>query len=107
MAFLISQGPSHIHFVITSRVDPPLQLARLRTRNQMSELRSDDLRFMQSKINELLNQTIGIELPEKDIMVIKERTEGWIAGLHLAALSLRKRSRLEKQAFVKTFAGDD
>ena len=107
MAFLISQGPSHVHFVITSRGDPPLPLARLRTRNQMSELRSDDLRFMQSEINELLNQIIGLELPEEDITVIKERTEGWIAGLHLAALSLRKRSPLEKQAFVKTFAGDD
>ena len=107
VTFLLEHLTPQIHLVITSRVDPPLPLARLRVHRQLTVLRADDLRFDILEANELLNQTMDLALPDEDITTLAERTEGWIAGLQLATLSLQGRTSTEKQAFLQTFKGDD
>jgi ATP/maltotriose-dependent transcriptional regulator MalT/class 3 adenylate cyclase len=103
--FLIDHQPTQMHLVITTRVDPPLQLARLRVRNQLAELRAIDLSFLTNEISDFFNKVMKLGLSIEEINILENRTEGWVAGLHLAALSLQGRD--DKPEFIKTFAGDD
>jgi LuxR family maltose regulon positive regulatory protein len=87
--FLLTHQPPQIHLVIATREDPQLPLARLRARGQLTELRAADLRFTSSEAAGFLNQTMGLNLSAEDIAALETRTEGWIAGLQLAALALQ------------------
>jgi LuxR family maltose regulon positive regulatory protein len=103
LAFLLQNLPPHLHLVIASREDPPLPLARLRARGQLTELRAADLRFTADEAAEFLNRVMGLSLSPAEIAALEARTEGWIAGLHLAALSMQ--GRTDTAAFVETFSG--
>ncbi|HWM06185.1 MAG TPA: AAA family ATPase, partial [Actinophytocola sp.] len=101
--FLLDHLPASLHLVLASRSDPPLPLARLRARGQLTELRGDELRFTPSETAELLRVAIGHDLPEAVVTALGERTEGWAAGLQLAALSLQ--GRADVTGFVQEFSG--
>jgi LuxR family maltose regulon positive regulatory protein len=88
LIFLLNHLPPRMHMVIATRMDPPLPLARLRTRALMTEIRADTLRFNQDETNTFLNAMGGFTLSAKEIAALEARTEGWIAGLQLAALSM-------------------
>lgn len=103
-AFLDRQ-PDQMHLVVTTREDPPLPLARLRARGQMTEIRASHLRFKKEETDTFLNQLMGLGLSEDDVTTLAGRTEGWIAGLQLAALSLRDQA--DRPAFVRAFSGTD
>ncbi|HEX6554717.1 MAG TPA: LuxR C-terminal-related transcriptional regulator [Ktedonobacteraceae bacterium] len=103
MLFLIDHLPPTLHLVLATRTDPELPLSQWRVRGQMVEIRSSDLRFTQEEATNFLLQRMGLPLSEEDVATLQHRTEGWIAGLQLAALSLRKRQDLP--GFVKDFAG--
>ncbi len=105
LAFLIEHLPPRMHLIIATREDPHLPLARLRARGQLAELRAADLRFTPSEAAEFLKEVMGLTLSAEDIAALETRTEGWIAGLQLAALSMRGRE--DVTGFVKAFAGDD
>lgn len=105
MAFLLERLPPHIHVVITTRADPALPLARLRVRGELVEIRSADLRFTADEAAAYLNDMIGLGLTANDIAALEDRTEGWIAALQLAALSMQGRDDLT--TFIAGFAGDD
>ena len=94
-----------MHLVITTREDPNLPLARLRVRDQLTELRAADLRFTPSEAAEFLNQVMDLNLSTEDIAALEDRTEGWIAGLQLAALSMRDNQ--DVHGFIQAFAGDN
>jgi LuxR family transcriptional regulator, maltose regulon positive regulatory protein len=104
LAFLLEHLPPRMHLVIATREDPPLPLARLRARGQLTELRAADLRFTPAEAAAFLNSAMGLDLSAGEIAALEERTEGWIAGLQLAALSLRGRE--DVPAFIRAFAGD-
>ena len=101
--FLLEHLPSSLRLVLASRADPPLPLARLRARGQLTELREADLRFSSEETATLLRAAVGPDLPEAAVAALGNRTEGWAAGLQLAALSLRGRSDIG--AFVEGFSG--
>lgn len=103
LAFLLEHLPPQMHLVITTREDPQLPLARLRARNQLTELRADDLRFTPAEASEFLNRVMGLNLSTEDIAALETRTEGWIAGLQLAALSIQ--GHQDNASFIKSFAG--
>src|ERR1700691_5668300 len=103
MAFLLEHRPPGLHLVLASRSDPPLPLARLRARGQLAELRADDLRFTAAEAAALLRESAGAALPGAAVAALVARTEGWVAGLQLAALSLRGRSDIA--GFVAAFSG--
>jgi LuxR family maltose regulon positive regulatory protein len=105
MAFVIGRIPANLHLVVATRSDPMLPLARLRASGELAEMRSDDLRFGASEAHHLLNDVLGLDLADADIKLLHQRTEGWAAGLYLAALSLA--GRADAPAFVRTFAGDN
>ena len=105
LAFLIEHLPPRMHLVIATREDPNLPLARLRARDQLSELRAADLRFTPSEAAEFLKGVMGLDLSAEDVAALETRTEGWIAGLQLAALSMRGRE--DVPGFVRAFAGDN
>ncbi len=88
LTFLLEHLPPQMHLVIATREDPDLPLARLRARGQLTELRAADLRFTPAEAAEFLNQVMGLNLSAEDIAALETRTEGWIAGLQLAALSI-------------------
>ncbi|MCC6187621.1 MAG: tetratricopeptide repeat protein [Anaerolineales bacterium] len=104
LAFLLEHLPPQMHLVITTREDPQLPLARLRARGQMTELRAADLRFTPGEAAAFLNQVMNLDLSAAQVAALEARTEGWIAGLQLAALSLR--GRKDVGHFVTAFAGD-
>jgi LuxR family transcriptional regulator, maltose regulon positive regulatory protein len=89
LAYLVTHLPPHMHLVIATREDPRIPLARLRARDQLIELRATHLRFLSSECAAFLNQMMGLALSAEDIAALERRTEGWIAGLQLAALSLQ------------------
>jgi LuxR family maltose regulon positive regulatory protein len=101
--FLLDHLPPQLCLVIATRTDPPLSLSRLRVRNQLLEVRRADLRFDMSETTHFLNNRLGLELSPTAITSLAARTEGWIAALQLAALSLT--GRPDKEAFVEAFAG--
>ncbi|MDY6877489.1 MAG: LuxR C-terminal-related transcriptional regulator [Chloroflexota bacterium] len=103
VTFLLQHLPPQMHLVIASRDDPPLPLARLRGRGQLTELRATDLRFTSSEAAEFLNQVMGLALSAEDIAALEIRTEGWIAGLQLAAISMQ--GRKDVTGFVQSFTG--
>jgi LuxR family transcriptional regulator, maltose regulon positive regulatory protein len=103
LAFLIEHLPPQMHLVIATREDPHLPLARLRARGQLTELRAADLRFTPVEAAEFLNRVMGLNLSEEDVAMLDKRTEGWIAGLQLAALSMQGRE--DTAGFIKAFTG--
>jgi LuxR family maltose regulon positive regulatory protein len=105
MAFLLEHLPPQIHLVIGSRADPALPLARLRGRGELAEIRAADLRFTPGEAAAYLNEVMGLALTAADVAALEGRTEGWIAALQLAALSLQGRE--DTAAFIAGFAGDD
>ena len=105
VAYLLEHLPPHVHMLISTRVDPALPLARLRARGELVEIRAADLRFTLAEVATYFNEVAALELTTRDIAALETRTEGWVAALQLAALSLRGRS--EPAAFIAAFAGDD
>src|SRR6266702_4265513 len=105
MAFLLEHLPPQIHLVIASRADPALPLARLRGRGKLVEIRAADLRFTPGEAAAYLNGVMGLVLTARDVAALEGRTEGWIAALQLAALSMQGRE--DTAAFIAGFAGDD
>jgi LuxR family maltose regulon positive regulatory protein len=103
LAFLLKHLPPQMHLVITTREDPHLPLARLRARGHFTELRAADLRFSSAEAADFLNQVMGLNLSEEDIHALEARTEGWIAGLQLAALSMH--GHQDTARFIKSFTG--
>jgi len=103
LGFLIEHQPPQMHLVVITREDPPLPLARLRARGQMAEIRQDALRFSPEECVDFLLRVTGLNLTEEDITALERRTEGWIAGLQLASLSMLGRSDLK--VFVEAFTG--
>ncbi|MDQ3864684.1 MAG: LuxR C-terminal-related transcriptional regulator [Actinomycetota bacterium] len=101
--FLVDHLPPNAHLVIASRADPPLPLARLRAQGQMTEIRADDLRFTPEEAGAFLRGVMGLDLPDESVATLEERTEGWIAGLQLAALSVRGREDIP--GFVTALKG--
>ena len=104
LTFLVEHLPPQMHLVITTREDPALPIPRLRVRRQLTELRAADLRFTPSEAAEFLNQVMGLDLSAEDLAALEDRTEGWIAGLQLAALSMR--GHQDVHGFIQAFAGD-
>ncbi|HNT76686.1 MAG TPA: LuxR C-terminal-related transcriptional regulator [Anaerolineae bacterium] len=106
LAFLLEHQPPNLHLVIAARADPPLPLARLRARGQLTELRQADLCFTPEEAAAFLNQRMGLALTPSDIAALDARTEGWIAGLHMAALALQgDRAGRDASAFIAAFTG--
>ena len=105
IAFLLDRLPPKMHLVIASRADPPLPIARLRARGQLTEIRAADLRFTREEAGDYLNRLMNLNLPAADVAALEARTEGWITGLQLAALSMQRRDDLH--GFIQAFAGDD
>ncbi len=109
LAFLIDNQPLQMHLVITTREDPRLPLARLRARGQLTEIRAADLRFTADEAAEFLNSAMGLTLSSDDIAALEQRTEGWIAGLQLAALAMQgtisMRGQQDIPRFVRSFTG--
>jgi LuxR family maltose regulon positive regulatory protein len=102
---LIERLPATGHLVIATRSDPPLALSRLRARGQMTEIRAAHLRFNVAEAGAFLNEVVGLQLDDEEIVRLHDRTEGWAAGLQLAGLSLRGRD--DHREFIEMFAGDD
>lgn len=105
LVFLAEHLSPQVHLVIASRADPPLPLARLRGRGQLIELREADLRFTPPEAAAFLNRSMGLGLSQADISALIARTEGWIAGLQMAAVSLQGRE--DAAAFIETFSGSN
>ncbi len=103
LLFLLNHPPANVHLVLSTRTNPELPLSRFRVRSQLIEVRDQDLRFTRQEAASFLVEGMGLPLSEEDVATLAARTEGWIAGLQLAALSLRKRQDLS--AFVKDFGG--
>ncbi|HJT55856.1 MAG TPA: LuxR C-terminal-related transcriptional regulator, partial [Ktedonobacteraceae bacterium] len=103
LTVLVEHLPSHLHLILATRADPPLPLSRLRARGQLTEVRATDLRFSSEEASTFLRTSLGLDLSPADIAVLERRTEGWIAGLQLAALSLQGRN--DVSAFLAAFSG--
>jgi LuxR family maltose regulon positive regulatory protein len=103
LSFLLEHLPPQLHLVIATREDPHFPLSRLRARGHITELRAADLRFTISEAAEFLNQVMGLNLSTSDIAALETRTEGWIAGLQLAAISMQRRA--DATNFIKSFTG--
>jgi ATP/maltotriose-dependent transcriptional regulator MalT len=103
LTFLLDHLPPQMHIILTARADPPLPIARLRARNQLTELRADDLRFTSDEAVVFLNEVMGLRLSADNVAVLESRTEGWIAGLQLAALSMQGRE--DVAGFLESFSG--
>jgi LuxR family maltose regulon positive regulatory protein len=105
MAFFVDRLPPQLHLVIASRADPPLPLARLRARGELVEIRAADLRFTPVEAAAYFNDVMALDLAAGDLAILAGRTEGWIAALQLAAISMQGRDDIAD--FIKNFAGDD
>ncbi len=105
MTFLLDHLPPSLHVVIASRADPALPLARLRARGELVEIRAAELRFTPDEAAAYLNEMMGLQLTARDVAALEARTEGWIAALQLAALSMQGRD--DVAGFIAGFAGDD
>ena len=103
LEFLLEHLPPELHLVLASRADPPLPLARLRARGQLAELRAAQLRFTTEEAGAVLREATGTDLPDAAVATLAARSEGWAAGLQLAALSLQ--GQADVAAFVSTFSG--
>lgn len=109
LTFLIEHMPPHMHLLMLTREDPDLPLARLRVRDQLTELRAADLRFTPAEAADFLNRVMGLELSSEDVAALETRTEGWIAGLQMAALALQgqtaPREPKDTAEFIASFTG--
>ena len=105
LTFLLERLPPQVRLVLSTRADPALPLARLRSRGELTEIRAADLRFTDEETSRYLTDATGLHLDPADVLTLGSRTEGWIASLQLAAISLRDRSN--PSAFIAGFAGDD
>jgi len=103
--FLIEHQPAQMHLVLTTRADPALNLSRLRVRGQITEIGAADLKFSQAEVSYFFNELLGFDLRPDQLALLESRTEGWIAGLQLAALSMRGQPDLHD--FIASFSGDD
>jgi LuxR family maltose regulon positive regulatory protein len=103
LTFLIDHLPPRMHLVIATREDPQLPLPRLRARAQLTELRAADLRFTPDEADEFLGRVMGLNLSQEEISALEERTEGWIASLQMAALSMQ--GRADTGSFIESFTG--
>jgi LuxR family maltose regulon positive regulatory protein len=103
MTFLINHLPPFLHLVIVTRSDPPLPISRLRAQGRLIELRVADLRFTIDEASTFLNDSMNLSLPASDVEALEKRTEGWIVGLQLAALSMQE--RVDRQQFIQSFTG--
>ena len=104
LTFLLEHLPPQLHLIITTREDPQLPLSRLRARGQVTELRAADLRFTASETAAFLKEVMGLDLAAADVAALEDRTEGWVAGLQLAALSMQ--GHQDVPGFIRGFAGD-
>ena len=105
ITFLLDHLPPQMHLIIAGRADPPLPLSRLRGRGELAELRAADLRFTSDEAAAFLNEVMGLELSGNDVAALETRTEGWAAGLQLAALSMQGRE--DVPGFIRAFTGND
>jgi LuxR family maltose regulon positive regulatory protein len=105
LGFLVEHLPEKLHLVVCTRADPPLPLATLLARGQLTELRAGNLRFTPEETAEFLNRLMGLDLSVPDIQVLADHTEGWIAGLQMAAVSLQ--GRRDASGFIKSFTGSN
>jgi len=105
LGFLLEHRPPALGVVLASRADPPLTLARLRARGQLAELRATELRFTVSETAAMLRESASADMPDAVVAALAERTEGWAAGLQLAALSLR--GQTDVAGFVAAFTGSN
>jgi LuxR family maltose regulon positive regulatory protein len=103
--FFIEHIPPHMHLMITSRVDPNISLSRLRANRQLNELRSADLRFTPDESTQFLEQNTGLSLTAAEVAALDRRTEGWVASLQMAALSLQQRDSRAVAQFIEDFSG--
>ncbi|MCB9421784.1 MAG: hypothetical protein H6667_18430 [Ardenticatenaceae bacterium] len=103
LLFLLEHLPPNLHIIIATRIDPPWPLGRFRARNQLNEIRAQDLRFNTAESAEFLHRTMALNLSAENAAALETRTEGWIAGLQLAGLSLQGRS--DVTAFIEAFTG--
>lgn len=103
LLFLLENLPPNLHIMIATRIDPPWPLVRFRARHQLNEVRAHDLRFDAVEVSAFLTQTMGLALSAAEAAALEKRTEGWIAGLQLAALSLQGQS--DSAAFIEAFTG--
>ncbi|MEO6411655.1 MAG: LuxR C-terminal-related transcriptional regulator [Pedococcus sp.] len=105
LQFLLEHLPPNVRVVVSTRVDPALPLARMRARGELLEVRAEDLRFTLDEVTAYLQLATGLQLDAGDVAALEQRTEGWIAALQLAALSMQ--GRAEPSAFIAGFTGDD
>ncbi|MFV9505351.1 MAG: hypothetical protein AB4911_12400 [Oscillochloridaceae bacterium umkhey_bin13] len=105
LSLLIEHLPPACHLLLLTREDPPLPLARLRARGALTEIRAQDLRFDATEATTFFNQAMALDLSTEGIATLAARTEGWIASLHLVALSLRGRDAAQTAAFIQRFGG--
>jgi LuxR family maltose regulon positive regulatory protein len=105
VAFLLEHLPPAVHLVVATRADPGFPLARLRALGELVEIRAADLRFADDEAIVYLNEVMGLDLTTADVAALEARTEGWIAALQLAALSMQGRS--DAAEFIADFTGDD
>ena len=105
VAFLLRHLPPSLQLAIATRADPPLPLASLRAAGELTEIRADELRFSDAEADALLNDSLRLGLEPSDVELLHARTEGWAAGLQLAALSVQ--AQQDRRAFIQVFAGDD
>ena len=105
ITFLLNNLPENMHLIIATRSDPILGLAKLRAQGELFEIRADDLRFAPEEVVRYLNTSMDLGLSPGDIAILMEKTEGWIVGLQLAAISLQKNP--DQPKFIRSFAGDD
>jgi LuxR family maltose regulon positive regulatory protein len=105
LIFLLDYSPANMHLIISSRYDPSWPLARLRARGQLLEIRANDLRFTTDESATFFRKFTGLELSTQEVTALEERTEGWITGLQLTALSMKSRDDI--QAFISSFTGSN
>ena len=105
LGFLLDHSPPNFHLVVLTRADPPFPLSRLRVREALTEIRDRDLRFAPEEMAAFLNAVHHLNLPAEQIMALESRTEGWAAGVQLAALSLQGRDAEQAAQFIQTFSG--
>jgi LuxR family maltose regulon positive regulatory protein len=105
LTFLLDHLPPNLHLVVATRSDPPLPIARLRGQGQVTEVRQSDLRFTHDEAAAFLNTCVDLHLSAQDVAALEARTEGWIAGLQMAAVSMRGRG--DVAAFIHAFTGSD
>ena len=103
LSFFLEHLPHHLHLVLASRLDPDLPLSRWRVRGELLEIRTAELRFTEAEASSFFKVALGAGLAEAEVRLLERRTEGWIAGMQLAALAMRQRA--DRSAFVRSFTG--